>query len=146
VRIVPIVLAGLSEPEAIALGEALHRASQRVSAEGARDPQAVRSDPVDVLVVASSDMSHYLPDDDTRRIDRMALEPLLGFDPGALYRTVRAHDISMCGFIPATAMLAYARAAGATAAPELVAYATSGDAFGDRDRVVGYAGVVVPAA
>ena len=39
-------------------------------------------------------------------------------------------------------MLAYAQQAGATRS-ELVGYATSGDAFGDRDRVVGYAGVVV---
>jgi len=55
---------------------------------------------------------------------------------------VRERRISMCGYLPATAMLAYAKAAGARTA-ELVGYATSGDAFGDRDRVVGYAGVVV---
>jgi MEMO1 family protein len=128
VRIAPIVLAGLSERDAVAVGEGLHRAIARVGG-GA-------------LVVASSDMSHYLPDDVARKTDRMALEPLLAFDPSGLYRTVRAHDISMCGFIPATAALTYARLAGARG-PELVAYATSGDASGDRDRVVGYAGVVV---
>lgn len=128
-KVVPIVLGHLSAAEAISLGEQLD--------------QAVRAVGRPVLVVASSDMSHYLPDADTRAIDRVALEPLLAFDPAALYRTVADNDISMCGFIPATAMLAYARAAGA-AAPELVGYATSGDAFGDRDRVVGYAGVVLP--
>jgi len=128
VRLVPIVLAGLSERDAVALGEGLQRAAARAGG--------------DVLVVASSDMSHYLPDDVARRVDRMALEPLLAFDPAGLYRTVRAHDISMCGFIPATAALSYARLVGARA-PELVAYATSGDASGDRDRVVGYAGVVM---
>jgi MEMO1 family protein len=128
VRLVPIVLAGLSEADAVALGVGLHRAISRTGA--------------DVLVVASSDMSHYLPDAVARRVDRMALEPLLAFDPAGLYRTVRAHEISMCGFIPATAALSYARTAGARA-PELVAYATSGDASGDRDRVVGYAGVIV---
>jgi AmmeMemoRadiSam system protein B len=128
VRLVPIVLAGLSEADAVALGEGLHRAALRAGGG--------------VLVVASSDMSHYLPDDVARRVDRMALEPLLAFDPGGLYRTVRAHEISMCGFIPATAALAYARLAGARA-PELIAYATSGDASGDRERVVGYAGVIM---
>jgi AmmeMemoRadiSam system protein B len=128
VRLVPIVLAGLAEPDAIALGEGLHRAIQR---EGGA-----------VLVVASSDMSHYLPDEVARRVDRIALEPLLAFDAAGLYRTVREHEISMCGFIPATAALSYARLAGAQA-PELVAYATSGDASGDRERVVGYAGVVM---
>lgn len=127
-RIVPIVLSGLSEAEAIGLGEALYRA---VAACGA-----------DALIVASSDMSHFLTDERAREVDQMALEPLLAYDPSGLYRTVVKHDISMCGFIPATAMLSYCRAAGA-GTPELVGYATSGDAFGDRSRVVGYAGVVV---
>jgi hypothetical protein len=126
--LVPIVLAGLSEAEALALGEGLHRAVARAGG-GA-------------LVVASSDMSHYLPDEVARRVDHMALAPMLAFDPAGLYRTVRAHDISMCGFIPAAAALSYARLAGASA-PELVAYATSGDAGGGRQRVVGYAGVIM---
>lgn len=130
-RIVPMVLGGLREDEAIELGQALRRAALRLG-----EP---------VLVVASSDMSHYLPDEQTRTIDQQALDSLLTGDPGRLYRTVIDNDISMCGFIPATVMLSYARAAGAPA-PELVGYATSGDAFGDRSRVVGYAGVVIPAA
>lgn len=128
-KIVPIVLAGLTAREAIALGEGLARAVAPWRDE--------------VLLVASSDMSHYLPDAMARKVDHQALEPLLAYDPAGLYRTVVDQDISMCGFIPATAMLAYARAVDAPA-PELVGYATSGDAFGDRDRVVGYAGVIIP--
>lgn len=128
VRIVPIVLGGLREAEAIALGHGLHRAIARVGGG--------------VLVVASSDMSHYLPDAEARRTDEVALEPLLAFDAARLYRTVRERDISMCGFIPATAALAYARQAGGTT-PTLVGYATSAEASGDLSRVVGYAGVVV---
>jgi MEMO1 family protein len=131
VEIVPIVLSGLSQSEAIDLGKALSRAAARVGG--------------DVLVVASSDMSHYLPDEEARRVDHIALEPLLDFDPGGLYRTVTEHDISMCGFIPATALLSYALEVNAQK-PELVGYATSGDAFGDRERVVGYAGVIVKSA
>jgi AmmeMemoRadiSam system protein B len=131
VRIVPVVLGGLAEDDAIALGLALHRAAEAVAG--------------DVLVVASSDMSHYLPDDITREQDAKALAPLLAFDARGLYRAVIEHDISMCGFIPATAMLAFAGQQNA-GTPALVGYATSGDAFGERDRVVGYAGVVVPAA
>lgn len=132
-RIVPVVLGALSASEAVGFGEALYRAVIQVRAAHAGE---------DVLVVASSDMSHYLPDETARRVDRTALAPLLAFDPEGLYRTVVDHDISMCGFIPATAMLAYARQAGA-ARPELVAYATSAEAFGDKSRVVGYAGVVL---
>jgi AmmeMemoRadiSam system protein B len=133
-RLVPIVVGGLAGDEAVALGEALARAVARLPA-GARD----------VLVVASSDMSHYLPDAECRRRDRHALGALVTGDPDALIDEVVAHDVSMCGVRPAAAMLAYARAVGALA-PRLVGYATSGDAFGDRDRVVGYAGVVIPAA
>lgn len=129
-RIVPIVVGYISEAAAIELGRGLHRAVNRVDAAGS------------VLVIASSDMSHFLTDREARAIDQIALEPLLAFDPSGLYETVRERDISMCGFIPATAMLAYAELAGARA-PELVRYATSGDAFGDRSRVVGYAGVVM---
>lgn len=131
-RIVPIVLSLVRESEAIELGKAMHRAAGRIGALPGRD----------VLLVASSDMSHYLPDAEARRVDRMALGPLLEFDPSGLYRTVVTHDISMCGFIPATAMLAYAAAAGARS-PELVGYATSGEAYGDTSQVVGYAGVVI---
>jgi hypothetical protein len=96
----------------------------------------------EALVVASSDMSHYLSDEATRRADRPAIDAMLALDARRLFATVEREDISMCGYLPATAMLAYARARGASSA-ELVAYAASGDAFGDRERVVGYAGVVV---
>jgi MEMO1 family protein len=48
----------------------------------------------------------------------------------------------MCGFGPAVAMLTAARQLGAKSA-ELVKYATSGDVSGDRDMVVGYAGIAV---
>jgi hypothetical protein len=51
-------------------------------------------------------------------------------------------EISMCGFGPAVVMLTATKRLGATSA-ELIKYATSGDVSGDRDMVVGYAGIVV---
>jgi AmmeMemoRadiSam system protein B len=48
----------------------------------------------------------------------------------------------MCGYGPAVTMLTAAKILGATRA-ELVKYATSGDINAERDRVVGYAGVIV---
>ncbi len=94
------------------------------------------------LVVASSDMSHYLPADAARAVDQRALEPLLALDAEGLYRRVHEEEITMCGVIPAVVMLLAARALGARTA-ELVRYAHSGEVSGDDDRVVGYAGVVV---
>lgn len=102
--------------------------------------EAVRETPS--LLVASSDMSHYLPAPEARRRDARALEPLLALDAPGLYRVVHEEEISMCGVIPAVVMLLAAVALGARSA-ELVRYSHSGEASGDHDRVVGYAGVLI---
>jgi AmmeMemoRadiSam system protein B len=94
------------------------------------------------LVVASSDMSHYLPAATARAKDRLALDRVLALDPRGLHEVVSRERISMCGFVPATVMLVAALEMGAREA-ELVRYATSGDVTGDDRSVVGYAGVVV---
>jgi MEMO1 family protein len=96
----------------------------------------------DVLVIASSDMNHYESDEVTRIKDRRALDPILALDPKGLWEVVTTQNITMCGFGPAVAMLTASKLLGATKA-ELIKYATSGDVSGDRDAVVGYAGIVV---
>jgi len=95
-----------------------------------------------VLLVASSDMNHYENDTITRHKDAMAIESILALDPRGLYDVVRRESISMCGYGAAVTMLVAAKALGATRA-ELVRYATSAEASGDYDRVVGYAGIIV---
>jgi MEMO1 family protein len=104
------------------------------------DGIAAQQDPI--LIVASSDMNHYESDTLTRVKDHKAIERILTLDPRGLYDVVVQQNISMCGFGPAVAMLTAARKLGAKSA-ELVKYATSGDISGDREMVVGYAGVVV---
>jgi len=126
--ITPVILGGLDGAECVAVGAALADVVARLGDE--------------VLVVASSDMSHYLPDDVTRQLDRRAIEPMLACDPRRLYDVVEKEAITMCGVLPATAMLSYARARGASRGT-LVAYGTSADTFGDRDRVVGYAALAI---
>jgi AmmeMemoRadiSam system protein B len=101
---------------------------------------AAQKDPV--LMVASSDMNHYESDAVTRAKDQWAIERILTLDAQGLHEVVGQQNISMCGMGPAAAMLTAARKLGAKSA-ELVKYATSGDVSGERDRVVGYAGVVV---
>jgi len=95
-----------------------------------------------VLMIASSDMNHYESDAVTRVKDHKAIERILEFDAWGLYKVVTQHEVSMCGFGPAIAMLTAAKRLGATSA-QLIKYATSGDVSGDREMVVGYAGVVV---
>lgn len=94
------------------------------------------------MIVASSDMNHYESDEVTRVKDRKAIDQILALDPAGLYDVIHREDISMCGYGPAVAMLTAAKDLGATRA-ELVRYATSADASGDRGAVVGYAGMMV---
>jgi AmmeMemoRadiSam system protein B len=96
----------------------------------------------DALLVASSDMSHYVPASVARTLDGLALERILALDAEGLYDVVHRERISMCGIVPATVMLVAARLRGAKRA-ELIRYGHSGDATGDDRSVVGYAAVVV---
>lgn len=125
--IVPIAvshLAGYADLEK--LGEALAK--------------AVREDGRDILLVASTDMSHYVSQKTAEKKDMAAVRKVLELDPAGLFEIVTAERISMCGFQPTTAALVAARSLGAAKA-ELIRYQTSGDASGDYSQVVGYAGI-----
>jgi MEMO1 family protein len=95
-----------------------------------------------ILVIASSDMNHYENDAITRVKDYKAIDRILALDARGLFEVVMREEISMCGYGPTVAMLTAARQMGATRG-ELVKYATSGDVSGDRNMVVGYAGLTV---
>jgi AmmeMemoRadiSam system protein B len=132
VSIVPVCLAGLRLRDCNEVGEGLARAIQDAEREGSER----------VLIVASTDMSHYIPAEVAKELDRMAIECVLGLDAPGLYAVVTQHDISMCGYIPTTVALFAARALGAQRS-ELVRYGNSGDVSGDYNEVVGYAGALV---
>jgi AmmeMemoRadiSam system protein B len=102
--------------------------------------EAVRAFGRDVLLVASTDMSHYVPQAMAEKLDRLAIDRILKLDAPGLVQTVAAQNITMCGVRPTAAALVAARALGATRA-ELVRYATSGERTGDYAEVVGYAGL-----
>lgn len=104
--------------------------------------QALKGVQKPVLIIASSDMNHHEPDNITRIKDRKAIDKILALDPEGLYDVVRREDISMCGYGPTVAMLTASKELGAQRA-ELIKYATSADASGDRSYVVGYAGIIV---
>ncbi len=130
-RFVPIAV-GTSQLEALEqLGNAI--------------AEVIRAQNNKILIVASSDMNHYESDAITRVKDQSAIEPILRLDARALHQVVTQQNVSMCGFGPAIAMLTATKKLGATCA-ELVKYATSGDISNDRDLVVGYAGIIVPAS
>ena len=128
VSFVPICL---GEPS-LALCREVGDALAAVCAEAAEPP----------LVIASSDMNHYESRAEGSRKDELALTRVEGLDAEGLFRTVLTESISMCGFLPATALLFAARVAGAGPA-RVVARRDSGDETGDTSSVVGYAGVIV---
>jgi AmmeMemoRadiSam system protein B len=103
---------------------------------------AVKKSNKNVLIVASSDMTHYEPHDQAVRKDEEAIKAMLKLDDRELFDKVNALGISMCGFAPAAIALRAGRALGAQGA-KLAAYQTSGETSGDFSSVVGYAGIII---
>lgn len=103
---------------------------------------AIRTHTHRVLLLASTDMSHYESRHSASVKDQRALDRVLAFDPEGLYRTVMKERISMCGVIPVTIVLEAARQLGAKTV-ELIGYTDSGAVSGDIDQVVGYAGLII---
>lgn len=128
IKIVPISVLSATIEECSRLGEGI--------------ANSIREAGTGVVIVASSDMSHYVTDEVAKKKDTMAIGKILSLDPEGLFETVRKERISMCGYLPATIMIFAAKSLGATKA-RLVRYATSGQVSGDYDHVVGYAGMII---
>jgi len=128
VQIVPVAIRSGSFDECMGLAETI--------------ANAVKSVDYPVSILASSDMSHHLPDNVARLKDRKAIDKILDIDPKGLYDSVIQEKISMCGCLPVAIMLSASTLLGAKTA-RLVKYMTSGEVSGDYDNVVGYAGIIV---
>jgi MEMO1 family protein len=94
------------------------------------------------LIIASSDLSHYLPQAEAKELDKSALEAMQSLKGDDLIKVVGEKRISMCGAIPVAVMLEACRRIGATEG-KLLSYYTSGDITGDYRAVVGYAALSV---
>jgi len=128
VNIVPLVISSLSFEDC-----------QQVARELAVAIGSLRRP---VLMLASTDMSHYESRQEASHKDSLAIERILAMDAQGLYSTVLGQRISMCGIMPTTIALLAAQELGATRA-ELVRYTDSGEASGDTSQVVGYAGLII---
>jgi AmmeMemoRadiSam system protein B len=94
-----------------------------------------------VVVIASTDFSHYVPLQYAYKVDKMAIDKILALDPKGLSNVVNMQRISMCGYGPVIAMLTATKMNGAKEA-KLLKYATSGDVHKMRD-VVGYGAIAI---
>jgi AmmeMemoRadiSam system protein B len=126
----PVSLSYLTEAECQQLGRAVAGVYETNTASNKK-----------TVLIASSDLSHYLSPEETERLDRMALERVLALDPVGLLKTVEQCDISMCGVLPTAVFLFAANALGARQA-RLLKHCHSGDAV-PMSEVVGYASVAV---
>jgi AmmeMemoRadiSam system protein B/AmmeMemoRadiSam system protein A len=127
VRIVPVILAGASVDIYKEIGQAIAGAMKKLNREA--------------VILASGDMTHREPQASAREKDMKAVEAMLALDEDELTRRYKNLHISMCAHGPVATLIAAAKELGVTGA-ELVKYQTSGDATGDYDEVVGYAGVI----
>lgn len=125
IKIVPIVIGGERFDE---IGQAIADSIKKYSK--------------DVLIIASSDMTHYEPHESATKKDNLAIEAILRLDEKDLMQRITKHRISMCGYGPTSIMLIACKLLGAKQA-RLIRYMTSGDTSGDYSAVVGYAGLAV---
>ncbi|MHB1434695.1 MAG: AmmeMemoRadiSam system protein B [Thermoplasmata archaeon] len=105
---------------------------------GERVAEAIRGR--DVLLVASTDFSHYVAPEVAAAEDRFALDAIVRGDPAGLYEVVERRRISMCGIAPTTVLLA--ALAGEPNSVRLRKYGHSGE-VAPMARVVGYGALTV---
>ena len=128
VKIVPVTLGLLDVRSCAALGHAIAGVIAK------EDPP--------VQIVASTDMSHYIPASTAKAQDQKAIDRILAIDPEGLHETVERENITMCGYIPTTVALFAAKRLGCTQA-QLCRYGNSGDTTDNHDSVVGYASLLI---
>jgi AmmeMemoRadiSam system protein B len=92
------------------------------------------------VIIASSDMTHYEPQERAQKKDREALDAVEAMDEARLYSTLESRHITACGYGPIAALITAGRILGVKEA-RLLCYKTSGDVIGDYSSVVGYAAV-----
>jgi MEMO1 family protein len=128
VPIVPMVMGHQTRSTALGLGQALGR--------------AILSRGLDVLLIASSDLSHYQDANTAARLDAVVIARVEALDADGLMRTLEEEPAHACGGGPMVAVIDAARRLGASRA-RMLRYADSGDVSGDKSSVVGYMAAMI---
>ena len=131
IKIVPIVLSFATGSIYKQIGKEIARAIKDLNRE--------------VVIIASSDMTHYEPQESAEKKDNQAIAAILELNEDKLLARIEELDITMCGYAPTVSLISAAKELGAKEA-ELVRYQTSGDTTGDFSSVVGYAGIIIKKA
>ncbi|EGG41917.1 hypothetical protein Nlim_1150 [Candidatus Nitrosarchaeum limnium SFB1] len=124
-RILPIVLINQSKEVAIQIGSAIANIARKKK----------------VMIIGSSDFTHYEPNEFAHEQDAALIEPILKLDVDRFYDVLNKKDISACGYGAIASTMIACKELGATKG-ELLKYATSGDITGDTSSVVGYGSII----
>ncbi len=121
-KFVPICMMLQDLQTSIDVGTAVMKAAQRHGA----------------TIIASSDWTHYEPQNIAAPKDKLAIQAALEMDEKKFQQTVEEKAVTACGYGPVTAMIHAVKLLGA-GKTKLLSYQTSGDVTGDMSAVVGYA-------
>jgi MEMO1 family protein len=124
-KIVPIIMIMQDKVTASEIGESIASSTRNLN----------------TLLIASSDFTHYEPNDEAHRKDGELIKAILSLDISNFYTTFERLKVSACGYGAIASIMTAAKALGATKG-ELLRYATSGDVMGDTNNVVGYASII----
>lgn len=124
VRIVPVAMLAQDIETARAVGKAISRSDDNL------------------IIVASSDFTHYEPHNIAMEKDGSVIEAIVNLDEEELYERCERLNCTMCGYGPVASVIVAAKEMEAKSA-SLLKYATSGDTSGDFSQVVGYGSIVI---
>lgn len=126
-QLVPVCMMMQDLETARELGEAITHTAQKLKR--------------DMVVIASTDFTHYQPHDVAKAHDKEVLEAIAVMDELEMMNQIQKFNVTMCGYGPVAATIEASRGMGATEA-DILQYATSGDTGGDYTSVVGYASAI----
>jgi AmmeMemoRadiSam system protein B len=120
-QLLPLMLAGGHTDTAIQLGEAVGEILKGSN----------------TLLVASTDLSHFYPEEKANQLDQVMLDAIATFDVDQVTNAHNSGKGQACGLLAVLTVMTAAKMMGASQV-EILNYATSGATSGDYSRVVGY--------
>ena len=124
-KILPILLVNQSKEVAKDVGLAIAKIARKKN----------------VMIIGSSDFTHYEPNEFAHEQDMALIEPILEMDVDKFYDVLQKRKVSACGYGAIASTIIACKDLGAIKG-ELLKYATSGDVTGDMSSVVGYGSIV----
>ena len=125
--LVPMILGRQDEEVSNRIGECIYEVSKLTSKK--------------IMLIASSDLTHYLPNNMAHEKDNALISSILSLDVSKFYSTLQRYEVNACGYGAIGTIMKATKELGATKG-KLLKYATSGDVLGDTNSVVGYSSII----